>query len=74
VAALVTPAGVLALQRAFPAQGRMTEVAGAGLNVPDIGPRDAAGLPVVMIHRKSSPSWRARRGQVRALISPTPFG
>jgi pimeloyl-ACP methyl ester carboxylesterase len=51
---LITQAGVLALQRAYPAQGRMIEVAGAKLNVLEIGPRDAAGPPVVMIHGASS--------------------
>jgi pimeloyl-ACP methyl ester carboxylesterase len=54
VLVLVTQAGVLALQRAYPAQGRMIEVAGATLNVLDIGPRDAIGPPVVMIHGASS--------------------
>jgi pimeloyl-ACP methyl ester carboxylesterase len=52
--ALITQAGVLALQRAFPAQGRMVEVSGAALHVLDIGPRDAAGPPIVMIHGASS--------------------
>jgi pimeloyl-ACP methyl ester carboxylesterase len=54
VLALVTQAGVLALQRAYPAQGEAIEVAGAILNIVDIGPRDATGLPVVMIHGASS--------------------
>ena len=54
ILALITQAGVLALQRAYPAQGKMIEVAGATLNVVDIGPRDAAGPPVVMIHGASS--------------------
>jgi pimeloyl-ACP methyl ester carboxylesterase len=54
ILALVTQAGVLALQRAYPAQGKMIEVAGATLNVVDIGPRDAVGPPVVMIHGASS--------------------
>src|ERR1700733_7840976 len=54
VLALITQAGVVVLQRAYPAQGRMIEVAGATLNVLDIGPRDAAGPPVVMIHGASS--------------------
>ena len=45
--ALITQAGVLALQRAHPAQGWMIQVSGATLNVVDIGPRDAAGPPVV---------------------------
>src|SRR4051812_43119872 len=54
VLALITQAGVLALQRAYPAQGNTIEVAGAKLNVVDIGPRDAAGPLVVMIHGASS--------------------
>ena len=54
ILALITQAGVLALQRAYPAQGEMVEVAGAWLNVVDLGPRDAAGPPVVMIHGASS--------------------
>jgi pimeloyl-ACP methyl ester carboxylesterase len=54
VMALATQAGVLALQRAYPAQGRMVEVAGASLNVLDIGPRDAPGPPILMIHGASS--------------------
>ncbi|MBR1089396.1 alpha/beta hydrolase [Bradyrhizobium manausense] len=52
VLALVTQAGVLAVQRSFPPQGRMIEVDGATLHVVDIGPRD--GLPVVMLHGASS--------------------
>jgi pimeloyl-ACP methyl ester carboxylesterase len=52
--ALITQAGVLAVQRAFPAQGRMVEVSGAALHVLDIGPRDAAGPAIVMIHGASS--------------------
>jgi pimeloyl-ACP methyl ester carboxylesterase len=54
VLALITQAGVLALQRAYPAQGRMIEVAGATLHVVDLGPREPAGPPVVMIHGASS--------------------
>jgi pimeloyl-ACP methyl ester carboxylesterase len=54
LAVLITQAGVVVLQRAYPAQGQMIEVAGATLNVLDIGPRDAAGPPVVMIHGASS--------------------
>ena len=61
VLALITQAGVLALQRAYPAQGRMIEVAGAKLHVVDIGPRDAAGPPVVMIHGASSNLETMRR-------------
>jgi pimeloyl-ACP methyl ester carboxylesterase len=54
ILALITQAGVIALQRAYPAQGMMIGVAGAKLNVVDLGPRDAAGPPVVMIHGASS--------------------
>ena len=52
--ALVTQAAVLLLQRAHPAQGRMIAVKGGCLNVLEIGPRDAAGPPIVMIHGASS--------------------
>jgi pimeloyl-ACP methyl ester carboxylesterase len=60
ILALITQFGVLALQRAYPAQGSAIEVAGASLNVVDIGPRDAAGPPIVMIHGASS-NLRAMR-------------
>src|SRR3954451_19994366 len=53
VLALATEAGVFAVQRTFPPQGRMVEVNGATLHVVDIGPRDA-GLPIVMLHGASS--------------------
>ena len=54
ILALITQAGVLALQRAYPAQGRMIEVTGAALNVLDIGPRNSGAPPIVMIHGASS--------------------
>jgi pimeloyl-ACP methyl ester carboxylesterase len=54
ILALITQIGVLALQRSYSAQGKLIEVAGASLNVVDIGPRDAAGPPIVMIHGASS--------------------
>ena len=54
VLALITQAGVVALQRAHPPQGRMIEVTGAKLHVVDVGPRDAAAPPVVMLHGASS--------------------
>jgi pimeloyl-ACP methyl ester carboxylesterase len=54
VLALITQAGVFALQRVYPQQGKFIDVAGARLNVVDLGPRDAAGPPVVMIHGASS--------------------
>lgn len=52
--ALITQAGVMAVQRIYPARGEMIEVAGATLNVVDVGPRDAPGPPVVLIHGASS--------------------
>jgi pimeloyl-ACP methyl ester carboxylesterase len=54
VLALITQAGVLVLERKHPAQGHMIEVAGATLNVLEIGRRDAVGPPIVMIHGASS--------------------
>jgi pimeloyl-ACP methyl ester carboxylesterase len=52
--ALITQAGVLVLQRRYPAHGQAIRVAGATLNILDIGRRDAAGPPIVMIHGASS--------------------
>jgi pimeloyl-ACP methyl ester carboxylesterase len=54
VVALITQAGVFVLQRVYPQQGKTVDVAGARLNVVDIGPRHAAGPPVVLIHGASS--------------------
>jgi pimeloyl-ACP methyl ester carboxylesterase len=54
ILALLTQIGVLVLQRTFPAQGTTIQVSGASLNLVDIGPRDAAGPPIVMIHGASS--------------------
>src|SRR5204863_799325 len=54
ILALITQIGVLALQHTYPAQGKVIEVAGASLNIVDIGPRDGAEPPVVMIHGGSS--------------------
>jgi pimeloyl-ACP methyl ester carboxylesterase len=54
VLALVTQAGVLLIERAHPAEGRMVQVSGATLHIVDIGPRDAAGPPVVMLHGASA--------------------
>jgi len=54
VLVLVTQAGVFLSERDHPARGRMVNVAGATLHVIDIGPRDAAGPPIVMLHGASS--------------------
>src|SRR5256714_9279698 len=61
ILALITQAGVVILQRVYPAQGRFVEVAGARLNILDLGPPDAAGPPVVMIHGASSNLEAMRR-------------
>jgi pimeloyl-ACP methyl ester carboxylesterase len=54
ILALITQAGVVVLERLYPARGRMIEVAGATLHVLELGPGDAAGPPIVMIHGASS--------------------
>jgi pimeloyl-ACP methyl ester carboxylesterase len=54
VLAVATQAGVFLTQRAYPAKGRMVEVEGGVLHILDIGPRDAAGPPIVMLHGASS--------------------
>jgi pimeloyl-ACP methyl ester carboxylesterase len=59
--ALVTQAGVIAFQYRFPAQGKAIEVAGATLNVLDIGAKDAAGPPIVLLHGASSNLETMRR-------------
>jgi pimeloyl-ACP methyl ester carboxylesterase len=61
ILALITQAGVLALQRLYPMQGKMVEVTGAALHVLDIGPHDATSPPIVMIHGASSNLETMRR-------------
>ncbi len=61
ILALATQAGILVFQYRFPAQGKAIEVTGAVLNVLDLGPRDAAGPPVVLIHGASSNLEAMRR-------------
>jgi pimeloyl-ACP methyl ester carboxylesterase len=52
--ALLTQIGVVVLHRMYPAPGAPIEVTGATLNVLDIGPRDAKGPAIVMIHGATS--------------------
>src|ERR1700733_8889635 len=52
--ALVTQVGVLVLQRNYPQTGKSVEVSGATLNIVELGPRDAPGPPIVLIHGASS--------------------
>jgi len=54
ILALATQAGVLWVERVHPAPGAMVAVAGARLHVVELGPRDAAGPPIVMLHGASS--------------------
>ncbi|MFZ0763701.1 alpha/beta fold hydrolase [Bradyrhizobium sp.] len=61
VLALATQAGVIVLQHRYPAHGKAIEVTGATLNVLDIGPKDAAGPPIVLIHGASSNLEAMRR-------------
>jgi pimeloyl-ACP methyl ester carboxylesterase len=61
VLVLISQAGVLVVQRIYPAQGETIEVAGAALNVVDIGPRGAPGPPIVLIHGASSNLEAMRR-------------
>lgn len=53
--ALLTQAGVFVLDRTYPPQGARIGVAGAALNVVDLGRRDDTGLPpIVLLHGASS--------------------
>src|SRR5947208_12594937 len=52
--ALITQAGVFALQRAYPPQGKPIDVTGGTINLVDIGPVDAAGPPIVLVHGASA--------------------
>ena len=58
---LATQAGVVALQHRFPAHGKPVEVAGATLNVLHIGPKEASGPPIVLVHGASSNLEAMRR-------------
>ncbi|MFB9264250.1 alpha/beta fold hydrolase [Bradyrhizobium erythrophlei] len=52
--ALATQAGVVLIERAFPAEGRMIDVSGGVLHVVELGARDAPDMPIVMLHGASS--------------------
>ena len=54
VLAVITQVGIIVLNRMHPQHGKTVDVAGADFNVVDIGPRDAAGPPIVMIHGASA--------------------
>jgi pimeloyl-ACP methyl ester carboxylesterase len=61
ILALATQAGVAVFDRRFPAQGKSVEVAGATLNVLELGPKDASGPPIVLLHGASSNLEAMRR-------------
>jgi pimeloyl-ACP methyl ester carboxylesterase len=52
--ALLTQAGVFVLERTYPPRGVRIDVAGAVLNVVDLGPRDASLPAIVLLHGASS--------------------
>jgi pimeloyl-ACP methyl ester carboxylesterase len=54
VLVLITQAGVFVLERLYPAQGRQIDVTGAALNVVELGRRDAAGPPILLLHGASA--------------------
>ena len=54
ILALATQIGVVALERTFPAHGKPVAVDGAVLNVVDLGPREAATPPLLLLHGASS--------------------
>jgi len=52
--ALLTQIGVFVLDWTYPPRGERIEVAGARVNVVDLGRRDANGPPIVLLHGASS--------------------
>ena len=54
IMALVTQVGALLLERKYPPQGKFVDVAGGRIHVVELGPKDASGLPVVLVHGASS--------------------
>ena len=54
VLALITQFGAAAIERAYPLNGERIDVAGARLRVVQLGPRDATGPAVVLVHGASA--------------------
>jgi pimeloyl-ACP methyl ester carboxylesterase len=52
--AVATQVGIYVLDRKYPPTGQFVDVAGGRLHLMDIGPRDAAGPPIVLIHGATS--------------------
>ena len=67
---LLTQAGVVLIERAFPPQGQTVEVEGAILNVVDLGPRAEKGVPILLLHGASC-NLRAMRTPLGNLLAGT---
>jgi pimeloyl-ACP methyl ester carboxylesterase len=52
--ALGTQAGVVVIERNYPAKGMAVGVSGAKINIVDIGPRESDQSPILMLHGASS--------------------
>jgi pimeloyl-ACP methyl ester carboxylesterase len=76
--ALLTQAGVFVLERTYPPRGVRVVVAGAVLNVVDLGPREAGLPPIVLLHGASSnlevmrPLAERLSGQHRVILIDRP--
>jgi pimeloyl-ACP methyl ester carboxylesterase len=65
--ALFTQIGVVVIERRYPQQGESVAVTGATLNVVELGQRDAAGPPILLLHGASSNLEAMRRPVGEAL-------
>lgn len=54
ILALITQGGIFALERLYPQRGKTVDVTDAALNVVELGPGDAAGPPILLLHGASS--------------------
>ncbi|MEZ0222105.1 MAG: alpha/beta fold hydrolase, partial [Tardiphaga sp.] len=54
VLAVATQVGVLVFERKYRPTGELVDVTGGRLHVVQIGPRDASGPPIVLIHGATS--------------------
>jgi pimeloyl-ACP methyl ester carboxylesterase len=54
VLALATQAGALIVERMYPPEGRLIEVLGGKLHIVELGPREAQGPAIVLIHGASA--------------------
>ena len=54
ILALITQGGIFALERLYPQRGKTVDITDAALNVVELGPSDAAGPPILLLHGASS--------------------